>query len=167
MDIRNVMLEEFREELPATRKALQRIPEDKLGWKPHAKSMTLGELAMHIAMIPGNMARITRDETFDVMKGNFRIPMPQNRQEVLDALEKSVPEVEETFRETSAEGAEATWTLVRGEQVITRRPRYKAWRMILLGHWYHHRAQLGVYLRLLDVPVPPTYGPSADENPFG
>src|SRR6266567_2756449 len=163
MDIRRVMLEEFHEELPVTRRTLARIPEDKLGWKPHEKSMALGQLAMHIARLPGGIARITRESSFDVMKGNFTVPMPENRQEVLAALEKSVAEVEQCLTETTAEDAEGTWQLLRGDQVITTRPRYKAWRTLLLSHWYHHRAQLGVYLRLLDVPVPPTYGPSADE----
>jgi len=167
MDIRKVMLEEFREELPATRKALERIPEDKLGWKPHEKSMALGQLAMHVAMLPGGMARATREDTYHVQKERFRIPMPQSRQEVLDALEASVPVVEECFAETSEDDAEGQWKLVMGEKVITQRARYRAWRTLLLSHWIHHRAQLGVYLRLLDVPVPMTYGPTSDENPFG
>lgn len=166
MDIRTVMIEEFREELASTRKVLERIPEDKLAYKPHDKSMSLGRLAMRIATLPGGIAGITRADEFDFAKNTFTIPEPADRQQVLAALDHSAGEVEKLFSDTSLEASEASWRLLMGDRELIARPRYKIWRAILLNHWYHHRAQLTVYLRMLDVPIPALYGPSADENPF-
>ncbi|HEX6773548.1 MAG TPA: DinB family protein [Acidobacteriaceae bacterium] len=167
MSIREEMLAEFREELPATRRILDRVPEDKLSWKPHEKSMSLGQLAVHIAKVPGAIAFITSKDSFDVLSGNFAPPAPKDKAEIRAALEESVNTVEAALQQTSEDAAHASWRLMAGEQEIQARPRYKAWRTLMLNHWYHHRGQLSVYLRLLNVPVPSVYGPSADEAAFG
>lgn len=160
------MLAEFREEAAVTKRALDRIPDGKLSWKPHPKSMSLGQLAIHIATVPGSVAGITQADQFDVSQGNFNPVPPNNLDEVHVAFEQSVREVEKCLRDMTAEKAQGMWRLMRGEHEIFGKPRIEVLRSIMLNHWYHHRGQLSVYLRLLDVPVPVIYGPSADENPF-
>ena len=157
---------EFREEVATTRRALERVPADKLEWRPHPKSMTLGQLASHIAVIPGNLSRIVQQESFDVLQGNFVPPQPKNVHEILTAFEQSIREGEQGLLNLSDERARGIWRLMRGERELLHRPRIEIVRMIMLNHWYHHRGQLSVYLRLLNVPVPVTYGPTADESPF-
>jgi uncharacterized damage-inducible protein DinB len=166
MSIADEMLREFHEELSATRRILDRVPADKLGWKPHDKSMSLGQLAMHIATVPGGIVFITSGDSFDVLQGNFAPPLPKDTAEIRAALEDSVCKVEKALGESTDDFAEAPWRLMRGEQELQMRPRSKSWRTLMLNHWYHHRGQLSVYLRLLDIPVPSVYGPSADESPF-
>jgi len=160
------MLMEFNQEAATTKRVLDRVPADKLGWKPHERSMTLGQLAMHVALVPGAIVRITKPDVFDATQGNFTPPSPANCEEIHAALEQSVRSVEQTLKETSASTAEADWHLMAGPQELSCVPRATVWRTLMLNHWYHHRGQLSVYLRMLDVPVPSIYGPSADENPF-
>ncbi len=167
MSISGDLLLEFREELKVTRRVFERIPADKLSWKPHEKSMTLGQLAMHIAGVPGSIAGITEGESFDILKGNFTPPSPQSTAELQAALNHSAEVVEKTLRAANEETAYAQWRLMRGDTVLMAIPRVVAWRSLMLNHWYHHRGQLTVYLRLLNVPLPSVYGPSADENAFG
>jgi uncharacterized damage-inducible protein DinB len=167
MSIRDEMLAEFQEELAATRRILDRVPADKLAWKPHEKSMSLGQLAMHIATVPAGIARITSTDSFDVLQGNFAPLLPKSTAEIHAALEESARSVETTLRETEDAWAEAPWRLMAGDRELQARPRFKAWRTLMLNHWYHHRGQLTVYLRLLGIPVPVIYGPTADESPFG
>jgi uncharacterized damage-inducible protein DinB len=166
MSIGDEMLAEFQEELAATRRILGRVPADKLTWKPHEKSMSLGQLAMHIATVPAGIARITSTESFDVLQGNFTPPLPKSTAEIHAALEESAGIVETTLHETDDAWAQAPWRLMAGDRELQTRPRFKAWRTLMLNHWYHHRGQLTVYLRLLGVAVPVIYGPSADESPF-
>jgi uncharacterized damage-inducible protein DinB len=166
MSICDEILAEFHEELIATRRVLDRVPADKLAWKPHEKSMSLGQLAMHIATVPGGIVFITSDDSFDVLKGNFTPPHPADTAEIHTALEESIRKVEKALKEGSDGSAQAPWHLMRGDQEIQTRPRFKIWRSLMLNHWYHHRGQLSVYLRLLDIPVPSIYGPTADESPF-
>ena len=160
------MREEFVAEVATTRRVLERIPADKLGWKPHARSMTLGQLAFHIATVPGGIARITKPESFDVSKNNFDLPQPASLEQVRAAFEVSVSDAEKALEESTESNAEANWHLLLGEKEILCMPRASAWRALMLNHWYHHRGQLSVYLRMLDVPICSIYGPSADENPF-
>lgn len=167
MSVCDDLLIEFHEELKTTRRVLDRIPADKLAWKPHETSMSLGQLGMHIAGVPGGIAAITSGETFDVVKGNFAPPTPKSTDEIYAALDQSTKEVEKALKTTSEELAYAQWRLLRGDTVILAVPRAVAWRTLMFNHWYHHRGQLSVYLRMLNVPVPAIYGPSADENPFG
>ena len=167
MSIAQMLLAEFEIQAPITRRFLERLPEDKLTWKPHEKSMTLGQLAMHIAGVPGSIAGMTAGESFDVLKGNFTPPSPSTTDEIQAALNHSAEQVEKTFRTASEESSYAQWRLMRGDTVLMAVPRVVAWRSMMLNHWYHHRGQLTVYLRLLGVPLPSVYGPSADENLFG
>jgi uncharacterized damage-inducible protein DinB len=160
------MLREFREEAGTTKRVLGRIPADKLGWKPHERSMSLGQLALHIATVPGGITRITKTDSFDVSRNSFIPPVPRSMEEIHAALEQSVRDVEETLKGSTEEAAESTWHLMAGEKELRRIPRVSVWRSLMLNHWYHHRGQLAVYLRMLDVPVPSIYGPSADESPF-
>ena len=165
--ITDPMLNEFRQEIATTRRVLERVPEQKLSWKPHAKSMTLGQLASHIASVPGSVARILQQDSFDVSQGNFVPPQPKSMQEVLTAFEQSVRDAEQCLQSMTDDRVRANWRLLRGERELMSFPRVVFVRSIMMNHWYHHRGQLSVYLRLLDVPLPVIYGPSADENPFG
>ena len=161
------MLSEFREEVVITKRVLDRVPGDKLSWKPHEKSMSLGQLAIHIATVPGSLAHILGADQFDVSQGNF-VPMaPKDLEEIQNAFAKSVGGVEEYLSNLTEEAAQESWHLMFGDREIFSRPRVQVLRSIMLNHWYHHRGQLSVYLRMLDIPVPVIYGRSADENPFG
>ncbi len=160
------MLEEFREEAAITKRSLERVPADKLGWKPHPKSMALGQLAWHVATIPGGIARIAQQDSFDVLQGSFVPPQPKTLDEVLTAYEQSVRDAENFLSGLTEEQARGNWRLMKGDRQIFQQPRAAVVRTIMFNHWYHHRGQLSVYLRLLDVPVPVIYGRSADEDPF-
>ena len=158
------ILNEFREEVPATRRVLERIPADKLAWKPHAKSRSLGELAMHVANIPGMAERIIKADEFSP---GATPPAPvKSVEEIRATFEKNARTAEELLGALTDETAMGSWRLVFKGKEIFRKPRVAALRTNLLNHIYHHRGQLSVYLRLLDVPVPVVYGPTADENPF-
>lgn len=160
------MLSEFHEEAAITKKVLGRVPEDKLSWKPHAKSMSLGQLAIHIALVPGAIARITKPDYFDTLQGSFDPPQPETTEEIHVAFEASIREVEEYLKGMTEQASQNMWHLMMGEKELFSRPRIEVLRSIMLNHWYHHRGQLSVYLRLLDVPIPAIYGPSADERLF-
>jgi uncharacterized damage-inducible protein DinB len=160
------MLDEFREEAAITRRILDRVPADKLTWKPHRKSMSLGQLAIHIATTPGALARITQQDSFDVSQGSFEPPQPKNADEIQAAFEQSVRQVEEHLKAMTDQEANKSWRLMLHDKEVFCKPRIGVMRSIMLNHWYHHRGQLSVYLRLLEVPVPVIYGRSADENPL-
>jgi uncharacterized damage-inducible protein DinB len=160
------MIGEFREETAITRRVLERVPGDKLSWRPHRKSMALGQLAIHIANVPASVARIVQLDEFDAATANFEPPMPGSREEILSTFEQSVRTAEDFLNRMTEQTAKGNWRLVaRGKEVFSK-PRVNILRSIMLNHWYHHRGQLSVYLRLLDVPVPIIYGRSADESPF-
>jgi len=160
------MMSEIRQEAATTRRVLERVPADKLSWKPHARSMSLGQLALHVATIPGNVSRFAQLDEFDVSTANFDPAAPASTKEILTVLDDSIQSAEAYLSGLSESAATANWHLTaRGKEVFTV-PRVEMLRSIMLNHWYHHRGQLSVYLRLLDVPVPVIYGRSADENPF-
>jgi uncharacterized damage-inducible protein DinB len=160
------MMTEIQEEAVRTKCVLERVPSDKLAWKPHPKSMSLGQLALHIAAIPCNLSRLAQLEEFDVATANFDPPAPSDAKEILTTLDASIKAAEEYLGTVSESTALGNWRLnSKGKEVFTV-PRVAMLRSIMLNHWYHHRGQLSVYLRLLDVPVPVIYGRSADENPF-
>lgn len=161
------MLAEFREEAAITKRILERVPADKLAWKPHRKSMSLGQLALHIASVPASLARISQLDEFDVAKANFDPPAPQDVEEIGAAFEQSVCDAQACLSGMSEQKATGHWRLMANGLPIFNRPRVEVLRSVMLNHWYHHRGQLSVYLRMLDVAVPAIYGPSADENPFG
>jgi uncharacterized damage-inducible protein DinB len=160
------MLSELREEASITKRVLDRVPADKLTWKPHPKSMSLGQLALHVASIPGNLAKLAQLEEFDAAQANFQPRDPGNIKEIHSALDQSIRAAEECLSGMTEQTAMANWRLtLRGNDIFSK-PRLGVLRSILFNHWYHHRGQLSVYLRLLEVPVPVIYGRSADENPF-
>lgn len=155
---------EFRDEMPSTRRVLERIPQDKLGWKPHGKSRSLGELAMHVANIPGMAERILSSEEFAV--GSAPVTTPTRTEDILSAFDKNALTGQSVLSAMTEETAMGEWRLVFKGKEIMRKRRIAALRTNVLNHLYHHRGQLSVYLRLLEVPVPSVYGPTADENPF-
>src|SRR5437588_2079197 len=160
------MANEIQQEAAVTRRVLERIPEEKLSWKPHPKSMSLGQLALHVANIPGGISRIAQLDGFDASQANFDPAPPNSVDEIFTAFDASLKAAEEYLCGVSESALMENWRLTfKGREVFSM-PRAGVLRSIMLNHWYHHRGQLSVYLRLLDVPVPVIYGRSADENPF-
>jgi uncharacterized damage-inducible protein DinB len=165
MSMTAAFLQEFDREAGTTRRVLERVPTDKLSWKPHPKSMSLGELALHVAASPAVICGwCTEDET--TFTGE-KVPEPTSSAEILAAHDQGVSSVRESLTKVGDEGLKAMWTAKAGGATLMQMPKSALVRAIVLNHWIHHRGQLSVYLRLLDVPVPSIYGPSADENPFG
>jgi uncharacterized damage-inducible protein DinB len=157
---------ELDQEAATTRRVLERVPSDKLGWKPHAKSMSLGQLSLHVATIPGAIAGFLMQDSLDMGGVNFEQPAAKSASELLPALDESIKAAKEVLAGLDDHKAMGTWKLTRAGKELFAAPRIGVARTIMLNHWYHHRGQLSVYLRLLDIPVPSIYGPSADENPF-
>ncbi|MGC2422029.1 MAG: DinB family protein [Candidatus Acidiferrales bacterium] len=167
MAIRDAFLPEFDHEMALTRKTLERVPEGKPDWKPHQKSMTISRLAGHLADIPGYAVMVMEKDSFDVAAprdGSHQPTEMTSRAQLLDAFDKKVAAGRAAIARASDEHLGKTWTLRAGEKTIFCMPRAGVLRAMILSHTIHHRAQLGVYLRLNDVPVPSIYGPSADEG---
>jgi uncharacterized damage-inducible protein DinB len=160
------MLGEIEQEAATTRRVLERVPENKLSWRPHQKSMTLGQLALHMASVPGGIAKISQSDEFDASTVDFGAKQPTSLGEIFAAHDESIRGAEDCVKALTEEKAMANWKLKMGTKDVMSMPRAALLRAIMLNHWYHHRGQLSVYLRLLDVPLPSIYGPSADENPF-
>lgn len=158
------ILMEIEQESKVTQRVLDRVPEDKLTWKPHPRSSSLGQLAMHIAVGQGRLAEILSKDTHEI--GAISQPQPASRKEILEAFSQNTAAALETLKKLSDSQLMAMWTLTNGGKVVLSAPRVGVIRSILMNHFYHHRGQLSVYLRMLDIPVPSIYGPSADENPF-
>jgi len=161
------MIQELEGEAQATRRLLERVPADRLTWKPHEKSMTLGQLALHVAVIPGSLTELSRQDGMDAATVDFTAGQPESTDAVLAAYDGSLAKAREHLAALDEESAGAPWTLTAGEREIFTVPRLAFLRTLAFNHWYHHRGQLTVYLRLLDVPLPATYGRSADESAFG
>ena len=159
------LLAEFEQELVATRKFLERVPESQLTWRPHAKSMTAGQLALHIARIPGGVLRMTETDQAPVPDASAERPQPATVREVLGVLDQGCKYVRERLSAISDTRMHETFRIMGGEAALMTLPRVAFLRSIMLNHWYHHRGQLGVYLRLLGATVPSSYGPSGDEMP--
>ncbi len=158
------ILMEIDREAQTTKRVLERIPENKLAWKPHPKSFSLGQLALHVASSPGAVAAAAVPDSTEAP--SFAQPEPKSRQEVLDAFSKSLETAKDTLKKMDDARLMSMWSLTKNGKVLMSVPRIGFIRSILMNHAYHHRGQLSVYLRMLDVPVPSIYGPSADENPF-
>jgi uncharacterized damage-inducible protein DinB len=158
------VLVELDQEAQTTKRVLDRIPDDKLAWRPHPRSRSLGQLALHIASAPGNVAALAMQDTVEAP--NFSQPEPKSRQEVLDTFSKSLESAKDTLKKMDDVRLTSMWSLTKNGKILMSVPRIGFLRSILMNHVYHHRGQLSVYLRMLDVPVPSIYGPSADENPF-
>jgi len=164
MKMSSPLIDELTREAETTRRVLERVPQDKLAWKPHARSMSLGQLALHVAQTPGAVAQLIAEDECQVPQ--FTQPEATSRAELLAALDQSVSGAKTKLEGWDDASLMAEWRLRSGAKTIMALPRVGMVRSIMLNHWYHHRGQLLVYLRLLDVPVPSVYGPSADENPF-
>ncbi|HEX6927448.1 MAG TPA: DinB family protein [Longimicrobiaceae bacterium] len=165
MSLTQKLIAELRREASSTRKVLERVPEDRLDWSPHPKSMSLGQLALHVARLPGGIAELLTPA--EVEAPNVPLPAARSRQELLAALQHGVDHAAERFEEWGEGGLEETWKMRIDGRTAIESPRYEMIRSLMMNHIYHHRGQLTVYLRLLEVPLPPVYGPTADENPFG
>ena len=159
------MLQELEQEAQTTRRVLERVPDDHLDWRPHEKARTLGELALHVAIVPGAVAELVATQT-TVQAPQFTDPRPKSASELIPALDESIAKAKRVLGGMDDVALMATWRMMNGEHEIFAVPRLAMLRSIMLNHWYHHRGQLTVYLRELNVPIPSIYGPSADENPF-
>lgn len=164
MTISQTLLPEFDQEMANTRKTLERIPEDKLAWKPHEKSMTLGRLAGHIAEIPGYATVTIQTDSLDPGAAGFKPVVASSRQQVLEVFDRNVKEGRAAIAGVGNEELMKPWSLVFNGKTMFTMPRAAVLRGMMLNHLIHHRAQLGVYLRLNDIAVPSIYGPSADEG---
>ncbi len=158
------LLQELEQEAQTTRRVLERVPQAHLGWKPHEKSMSLGQLALHIATVPGNVAQMIAQPSMQTPA--FVQSAATQASELLPALDNSLKKARAALADMDDTAMLATWRVMDGDREILAMPRIAALRAIMLNHWYHHRGQMSVYLRQLNVPVPSIYGPSADENPF-
>lgn len=161
------LLEEFAREAAGTRRLLELVPQKHLAWKPHGKSMSIGRLAGHIAEIPGWAAAIMASDELDLAAGPFHEPLePASLGELLVEFGSKVSDFNGAFLEARDADLDVTWTLRRGDRVIDALPRGLALRQYVLSHLVHHRGQLSVYLRLLEIALPQLYGPTADHREF-
>ena len=163
MSIAAKLLSEFEMQAPITRKFLERLPKDKLTWKPHDKSMTAGQLAYHLALVPGGV--ITGAKQDSIAPPNFQFPQPESLEQILEAYDESIATVRNLMPTFDDTAMTATWRIRDGDKELLAIPREIFLRDIMFSHWYQHRGQFSVYLRLLGGSVPASWGPSADESP--
>jgi uncharacterized damage-inducible protein DinB len=167
MPMNDALLREFEQEMSTTRKFLERVPEDKTAWKPHDKSMPMGRLAAHVAELPGWAATTLTQDSLDINPpgGPGFTPMQMtSRAQVLDLFDSSVAKARAAIASASDEDMMKPWSLLNGGKTVFTMPKAAILRTFAFSHVIHHRAQLGVYLRLNNIAVPSTYGPSADEG---
>jgi uncharacterized damage-inducible protein DinB len=164
MALNTALIGELKHESANTRKMLERVPTDKLNWMPHEKSMKLGRLAKHVADLPAWVERIMTADEFDFATGNFNREPPASTEDILKLSDQRVAEATKILESASDESLNATWAARRGDHIMFQMPKRVALRSFAFNHVYHHRGQLSVYLRLLNIPVPGMYGPSADET---
>jgi uncharacterized damage-inducible protein DinB len=163
MTFSQTLLPEFDEEMKNTRRILERIPDDKLDYQPHTKSMTMGRLATHVAELPG-WALPTIDQDLLEMTSDYKPRIAKNNAELLEIFDKGVADAHGRIAATSDEVWGKTWTFKWNGQVVMSMPKAAVMRTVIMNHLIHHRAQLTVYLRLNEVAVPGMYGPSADDK---
>jgi uncharacterized damage-inducible protein DinB len=162
--IAHALFAEYEFQAPITRRFLERLPEDKLTWKPHERSMTAGQLAYHIAFLGQGVMRAAANNR--VQAPDFKLPQPESLGEILKGHDESVAAVRELLPGYDDAGMREIWRLMVGDREVMAMPRGEFIRNVMLSHWYQHRGQFSVYLRLLNVPVPASWGPSADEPPL-
>ena len=161
----NTLLSEMEQEFISTKNLLEILPKEELNFKPHEKSMSLGQLAFHVATIAGrnlNFAKNGQVETIVIVEH----PVPNSKSEILESFEKSTEIVQSLLTKEGTNWLQNNWKLTRGGEVIAEMPTYAFIRTFVLNHWYHHRGQLSTYLRILGKELPSIYGPTADVNPF-
>ncbi len=169
MAISQALLPEFDQEMANTRKTLERVPDDKFGWKPHDKSGTMGWLAGHVANLSSWPIYILGGDSLDIHPPGQPAPTPpkiESKKDLLATFEKSQRETRQAIAAASDQDLMKPWSLLSGGKTIFTMPKVAVLRSFVMNHLIHHRAQLTVYLRLNDVPVPALYGPSADEGGF-
>lgn len=167
MSIGKSFLPEFDQEMAGTRKALERVPDDKLQWKAHPKSNTIGWVASHLVEIPGWIPLTFQQDQWDIHPAGgepYRTPQLTSRQQILESFDKNVAAAREAFASVSDEALGQNWSLLAGGQPLLTMPRAAVVRTFVLNHSIHHRAYLCSYLRLNDIPVPGLYGPSGDDE---
>lgn len=165
MDLIKLLQREMNQEALTTRKMLSRVPPEKFDWQPHPKSMTLGRLASHVAELPGWVAMVVDTDELDFANNPYEPKDVKNTGELLDYFEDSLKNGKDALNRVNTEQFSEPWTLRNGDQVYSTEPKYDVIRMAH-SQVIHHRAQLGVYLRLLNIPIPGSYGPSADDVTF-
>ncbi|QED37690.1 hypothetical protein FK178_08120 [Antarcticibacterium arcticum] len=161
MELKDLLIPELQYEVVLTEKFLNRIPADKMDWRPHPRSMSIRELANHLAEIPGYIAAIMHMEVMDI--SGYKSPSHNSVEDIIKLLKENTNNAEKALRQPNSE-YEGLWKLTREGKTLVEMPRINMLRSMAFNQLPHHRAQLGVYFRLLDIPVPATYGPSADEN---
>ena len=159
------LLQELEQETETTRRVLERVPDHQLAWRPHEKARTLGELALHVATVPGGVAELVASPS-PAQAPQFTDPSPKSAAELIPTLDRSIAKAMQVLGRMDDATLGATWRLMQGDRELLAIPRVAMLRSVMLNHWYHHRGQLTVYLRTLGVAIPSIYGPSADENPF-
>jgi uncharacterized damage-inducible protein DinB len=159
------LIAELDAEAPATRRVLERVPADQLDWRPHPKSFSAGQLAHHVASIPGSIARLAQLDGLDVANRRFEYACCESVPAALASLDESLATARNFLTGLDEASAQAVWRITAGDREIASMPRIGVMRTLGLNHWYHHRGELVVYLRLLEIPVPVVYGRSADEGP--
>ena len=164
-EVVEMLLGELEQEAQSTRRVLQRVPENKLSWRPHPRSSSLGQLALHVAIIPSLGMQVLGPDVLEAPE--FVQPEPRTAAELLPTLEESLASARQFLSELTPDRAQGMWRLLSGGRELMAAPRIAMVRTLMFNHWYHHRGSLVVYLRLLDVPLPAVYGPSADEQVFG
>lgn len=163
--IAQALLAEFETQAPITRRFLERLPEDKLTWKPHEKSMTAGQLAYHIASTPGGVVRFVQNNPAQAPEF-AKFPQPASCEEIMQTFDESIAVVREILPSIDDAEMAETWRLMAGGREVLAQPRSQFLRDVMFSHVYQHRGQLGVYLRILNLPVPASWGPSGDEPPL-
>lgn len=164
MAIKDALLPEYDRETGTTRRLLERVPDDRLAWRPHQKSMTLGRLAMHLAELPNLGTRALAETEIDFSPAAFKAREGQSRAEILSVFDANVAAARKLLEGVSDSELMATWTLKMDGKPLFSLPRIGVLRSMVMNHLIHHRGQLSVYLRENDVPIPAMYGPSADER---
>ncbi|MSR56454.1 MAG: DinB family protein [Planctomycetaceae bacterium] len=169
MSYADTILPEFDQEMASTRKVLERIPDDKLEWKAHPKSRTIGWNANHLVELPGWVEGTLTHSSFDVAPVDgepYETPRLASRKAILEVFDQNVASARKALKSVSDAAMKENWSLLQGGKPLMTMPRSAVIRSFVLNHCIHHRAHLCVYLRLNDIPVPGMYGPSGDEPPM-
>ncbi len=163
MRIADSLIQELEQEGKTTRRVLDRVPAEKLAWKPHEKSLSIGQLALHLARLNGGIAPMCVPDTFELVGDPFQFAKASNKAEIIDTFDEGLTAREDVIGAMDDVIIAGPWTMKMGDKTIMSMPRIALFRALLCNHAYHHRGRYGVYLRLLNVDVPSIYGPSADE----